>query len=210
MKIDEIVGLGFTWLLRLFLFVTGIIYLIYGDPVGFTIYMFMFILSLLPVMLGQLYKITFHWLAQLILAFLFAVHMFGFLGAYLWFPFYDDLAHILGSAMLAFIGFAIIYAMNYAGKIRVNLSMMGIFTFIWTMAIGAVWEIMEFIWDNIVILSHEYGFAQNSLFDTMSDLSLDATAGVCVALFCIFLIKRIEKKHIKGFFEPFAKIVQRK
>jgi len=210
MKISEVIGLSLTWFFRAFLFITGIIYLVSGDPIGFTIYIFMFILSLLPIMLGQLYKIKFHWLAQLLLAFLFSIHMFGFLGAYLWIPVYDDIAHIFGSAILAFIGFAMVYAMNYARKIRVNLSMMGIFTFIWTMAIGAVWEILEFIWDNIVILSYEYGFAQNSLYDTMGDLSLDATAGVCIALFCVYLIKQVEKKQIKGFFEPFAKIVQRK
>jgi len=210
MKIVEIVGLSLTWLFRLFLLITGIAYLISGDAIGFIIYIFIFILSLLFIMLGQLYKVKFHWLANLVWTFMLSVHMFGFLGAYIWIPFYDDIAHVLGSAILAFMGFVMIYAMNYAGKIRVNLPIMGMFTFIWTLAIGAVWEILEFIWDNIVVLSYDYGFAQNSLFDTMSDISLDATAGVCVALFCVFFIKQIEKKQIKGFFEPFAKIVQRK
>lgn len=209
MKVYEIIAWVFVWLFRAFLLATGIGYLISGDVIGFIIYLFMFILSLLFVILGQLYNAKFHWLAHLLWAFMMAMHMFGFLGAYLWLPFYDDIAHVLGSSMLAFIGFAMIYSMNYARKIRISLPMMGVFTFLWTMAIGAVWEILEFIWDNIVILSYEYGFAQNSLFDTMSDLSLDATAGICIALICVFVIKHIEKKKIKNFFEPFAKLAKR-
>ncbi len=202
-------GLSLTWLLRTFLFVTGIMFLLTGDPIGFSIYIFTFILSLLPIMVGQLYKVKFHWLLQFMIALMISIHMFGFLGAYLWIPFYDDIAHILGSVMLTFIGFSIVYSLNYCRKIKISLPMMGVFSFLWTMAIGAVWEIIEFIWDNISVLSYEYGFSQNSLFDTMSDLSLDAAAGILIALFCVFIVRKVDNKKLKAFFEPLAKMVKK-
>jgi len=144
--------------------------------------------------------------------------MFGFLGAYIWYPLYDNLAHLVGSAVLAFIGFSIIYSLNYSGRIKVTLPMMGIFTFLWTMALGAVWEIFEFIWDNLVVFiwgelvefSQEYGFAQNSLMETMIDLSLDGLAGVCVALSCVFLVRHVNKRMFEGLFRPFVKMIEHK
>jgi len=197
-----------TWLFRSFLILAGLNYLYYGDVIAFILFLFTFILTLLPVMLEQLYKIELHWFVDLAVSFMVAMHMFGFYGAYLWFPFYDDFAHIMGSALVAVFGFALVYSSNYSGKIKISLPSMSFFTFIWTMAVGGVWEIIEFTWDNIVIFSHEYGFSQNSLLDTMTDLSLDAVAGICVALFCVFLVRRASKKALEGIFMPFACMIQ--
>lgn len=195
---------------RAFLLLTGFAYLFSGDAIGFILFLAVFILSLLPVIIGQLYNIRLHWLISLVWCFMLSMHMFGFLGAYLWVPFYDDIAHVIGSLCLAGIGFAAIYFMNYSGKIHMSLPCMGFFTFIWTMAIGAVWEIIEFTWDNIAVFSSEYGFSQNSLLDTMSDLSIDATAGILAAVFFVYLMRHLERNKIEIFFHPLARLVQKK
>ena len=95
----------------------------------------MFVLTLVPVMLEQLYDLKFHWIFELIISMMVSLHMFGAMGAYVWFPMYDSLLHTFSSSMLAFIGFALIFSYNYSNKISVSLGFMGIFTFLWTMGL---------------------------------------------------------------------------
>lgn len=210
MGIYKIIGLTLAWLFRSFLVATAFTYLYFGDTVGFILFLLTFIITLIPIMVEQLYRIHFHWFLQLSISYLMAVHMLGFLGAYLWIPFYDNFAHIMGSMLVALLGFSIVYSLNYSGRIKLSLPLMGVFTFIWTMAIGALWEIIEFIWDNIVVFSHEYGFSQNSLFDTMTDISLDAVSGIVIAMLCIFLVRHASKKALEGIFSPFVRMIQHK
>ncbi|MEK6863909.1 MAG: hypothetical protein AABX27_01340 [Nanoarchaeota archaeon] len=211
-------GIALAWLFRAFLILSGIAYLYSGETVAFIMYLFMFVLTLVPVMLEQLYDLKFHWIFELIISMMVSLHMFGAMGAYVWFPMYDSLLHTFSSSMLAFIGFALIFSYNYSNKISVSLGFMGIFTFLWTMGLGALWEIIEFIWDNIVVffwgsvipVTYEFGFMQNSLFDTMTDLSLDGTAAVLVALLCVFAVRRAKRHTLEGVFRPFAKMIEHK
>jgi len=210
MKPLRLLGKILAWLFRFFILLMGFSYYSKDNITGFIFFLLTFILTLVPIMLEQLYKIKFHWLVELTISFLLAVHMFGFYGAYIWYPVYDDFAHAIGSAMAALIGFAFIYSLNYANRVKVSLPGMGVFTFLWTMALGAIWEIIEFTWDNITIFSYKYGFSQNSLLDTMTDLSLDALAGIVIALFCVFLVRRATKKSIDQVFSPFARMIEHK
>ncbi|MBU2638493.1 MAG: hypothetical protein KJ955_05960 [Nanoarchaeota archaeon] len=218
MAVYRTIGLSLAWLLRAFLLLSGFAYLYAGDAVMLIIFLLMFVLTLVPIMLEQLYDIKFHWVFELALTMIVAIHMFGTMGAYIWFPIYDNLAHIFSSAVLALIGFCLIFSLNYSGKIKVGIGFMGIFTFLWTMGIGAFWEIIEFIWDNLVIffwgtlipVTYEYGFMQNSLFDTMIDLSLDGTAAILIAMLCIFIVKRAKKSTLEGIFRPFIRMIEHK
>ncbi|MDD4878094.1 MAG: hypothetical protein PHO02_03600 [Candidatus Nanoarchaeia archaeon] len=218
MGIYKTLGLGLAWFFRAFLITAGIAYLYYGETVTFIMFLFMLILTLAPIMLEQLYDIEFHWVFELAISMMIALHMFGTMGAYFWIPMYDNLLHTFSSGVLAFIGFSLIFSYNYSGKIKVSLAFMGIFTFLWTMGIGAIWEIIEFIWDNIVVffwgsiipVTYEFGFMQNSLFDTMTDLSLDGAAAVLVAIFCVFAVRNAKKQTLEGMFRPFAKMIEHK
>lgn len=212
------IGISLAWLFRAFLLLSGFAYLYAGDAVMLIIFLLMFVLTLLPIMLEQLYDIRFHWVFELALSMIIAVHMFGTMGAYIWLPIYDSLAHMFSSAVLALLGFCIVFSLNYSGRIKVGTGFMGIFTFLWTMGLGALWEIIEFIWDNLVVffwgtlipVTYEYGFMQNSLFDTMTDLSLDGTAAILVAMLCIFLVRRAKKTQLEGMFRPFIKMIEHK
>ncbi len=218
MGIYRKIGLGTAWLLRAFLLLSGFAYLYAGDTVMLIIFLLMFVLTLVPIMLEQMYNLKFHWVFELALSMIIAIHMFGTMGAYIWFPVYDNLAHIFSSAVLALLGFCLIFSMNYSGRIKVGVGFMGIFTFLWTMGIGGLWEIIEFIWDNLVVffwgtlipVTYEYGFMQNSLFDTMTDLSLDGTAAILVAMLCIFLVRHANKGQLEGIFRPFIKMIEHK
>ena len=218
MEMYRTIGTALAWLFRSFLILAGIGYLYVGDVVMFIVILLMFNLTMVPVMLEQMYEVKIHWTFGLALSTIIAIHMFGTIGAYVWIPMYDSFAHSFSSATLAFIGFAIIFSMNYSGNIKTSLASMGIFTFLWTIGIGAVWEIIEFIWDNLVVylwgsvipVTYEFGFMQNSLFDTMTDLSLDGAAGVLVPILCVFIISRAKTADLRGIFNPFAKMIEHK
>ncbi|MDI6738176.1 MAG: hypothetical protein QME12_06730 [Nanoarchaeota archaeon] len=218
MGIYKTIGVALAWIFRLFLIISGIGYLYLGETISFIMFLFMFILTLVPVMLEQLYDLEFHWVFELAVSMMISLHMLGTMGAYFWIPMYDSLLHMFSSAMLALIGFSLIFSYNYAGRIKVSMAFMGIFTFLWTMAIGSLWEIIEFIWDNIVVffwgsiipVTYEFGFMQNSLFDTMSDLSIDGATAVLVAMACVFAVRRAKKETLEGVFRPFTKMIEHK
>ena len=216
MGIYRIIGAILSWIFRSFLLLAGAGYLYVGDTVMFIVFLLMFIVTLVPIMLEQMYDVKIHWTFGLALSTIIAIHMFGIMGAYVWLPMYDSFAHSFSSATLAFVGFAIIFSLNYSGRIKVSLASMGLFTFLWTLGIGALWEIVEFIWDNLVVylwgsiipVTYEFGFMQNSLFDTMTDLSLDGAAGVIIPILCVFIIRHATKEDLKGLFNPFAKMIE--
>ena len=93
-------GIALAWLFRAFLILSGIAYLYSGETVAFIMYLFMFVLTLVPVMLEQLYDLKFHWIFELIISMMVSLHMFGAMGAYVWFPMYDSLLHTFSSSYL--------------------------------------------------------------------------------------------------------------
>jgi hypothetical protein len=199
-------GYGLSWLLRLSLLGMCFSYLFYGDIVGAVLFMATFALSLTPIFLNQVYNARMHWTFDFFVSFMIFMHMSGFIGMYNLFPIWDDFAHLLGSCALTLIGFAIIYTMNISGRVKVSLAFMGVFAFLWTMGLGGVWEIIEFLWDNTVMFAGSYGFAQNGLVDTMIDLSWDMVAGVLVAVGSVYFVKHASQERKERMFGPFVRI----
>lgn len=55
--------------------------------------------------------------------------------------------HFFGSAIVAVLAFITVYTLNFIKKIKLNFFMIGFFTFVFAIAIGALWEIGEFFCD---------------------------------------------------------------
>ncbi len=90
---------------------------------------------------------------------------------------WDKLLHVYGSAVIAIIAFVVVYSLHYTRKLRLTLPMIMLVTFSFAMAMGALWEIGEFLVD-VTFGKH----AQKGLTDTMLDLINDLFGGVIVAL----------------------------
>ena len=97
---------------------------------------------------------------------------------------WDKMAHLLGSAIVGALGFYGVYALERAGKIQVGLGMIALFTFIFAVAIGAVWEVGEYASD-IVLDTHN----QAGNTDTMVDLINDSVAGLIVAILGVWYVR---------------------
>ncbi len=105
---------------------------------------------------------------------------------------WDKLLHLYGSAVIAIIAFVVVYSFHYTRKLRLTLPMIMLITFCFVMAMGALWEIGEFLVD--VTFGKN---AQKGLTNTMWDLINDLFGGVIVAVLGALYVKysKPETRH---------------
>ena len=105
-------------------------------------------------------------------------HILGiFSGFYDNLPGWDHLTHAMSASLVAALGFVVVVAIDkYAESIDLPPAFLALFIVMFTMAIGVIWELMEFIVDETT-----GSLLQYSLSDTMLDLLFDAIGGLLVA-----------------------------
>ncbi len=118
---------------------------------------------------------------------------------YLLFWWWDLLLHSISSIVLAFIGFLILYVLYTEKKIAAKPITIMMFSFCFAVAIGTLWEIVEFSLDSTIGLNMQ----KSGLQDTMWDLIVDSISAFVVSLAGFFYIKG----KSSGFF--FRPIVER-
>jgi len=153
---------------------------------------FFSLLTFTPMVAKKRFQVTLpvevNFLATLILY----LHLGGGVrGWYELFPWYDKVVHFLSSAAVAAIGFIIVVIIDqYVEDIKINRQFITFLVVIFTMAVGAFWEIGEFIADQM------FGsYWQAGLSDTMSDLICDLIGGIIVGIVANFYLKYIPEKH---------------
>ncbi len=162
------------------------------------------ILSLLPSLIEHSREVTLPWPVDFSITLALFLHIAGVSfniyhdPDYWWF---DLAAHFLGTVAIALLAFLFVYTLNFTGKIKMSIPLVGFFTFMIALAIGALWEIGEFSFDKI--------FKTNTLgdiVDTITDLQFDALGGVCVALFGMWYVHgKTKKKKWRAYFKKLAK-----
>ncbi|MFO8132931.1 MAG: hypothetical protein R6U10_03210 [Thermoplasmatota archaeon] len=152
---------------------------------------FVLFLSLSPVIIRRNLNISLPWLLELLVVIPLALHVWGgVLNFYSTIPFYDKMAHFVSVAVIAFIALVIVYVIDvYWDGLKMDLVMMGFFIAIFAIALGAIWEIGEYVSDMLVVGAPK---AQEGLDDTMMDLVYDTAAGVIVAVAGTIAIRRGE------------------
>lgn len=116
------------------------------------------------------------------------------------FAHWDTVLHAFSGAMLGALGFILVSLLNDAEKIHVQLSpfFVALFAFCFALAMGAVWEIYEYICDTLMQLNMqkymseagEVFVGQAALQDTMADIICDALAALGVAVFDYLSLRR--------------------
>lgn len=120
-----------------------------------------------------------------IVAFLYASLFLGealnYYGKFFW---WDTALHGLSAFAFGFIGFLILFVLYASGRLKASPALISLFSFSFAMALGAVWEIFEFLMDLFFGLDMQ----KSGLRDTMGDLIIDAVgAGVASVTGYIFL-----------------------
>jgi uncharacterized membrane protein YjdF len=118
---------------------------------------------------------------------------------YFRFWWWDIFLHALSSILLAFGGYLIVYIMYTQKKIRTKPRFVALFSFCFAVAIGALWEIVEFIVD----ISFGMNMQKSGITDTMSDLIVDTAGALAVSIAGFFYLK---KKEPTKLFEKVLKI----
>jgi len=213
--IEHTVG-ALTWIFRAFLLFICFAKIYYADYIAAILFLFVFGLSLIPVFINQVYSTKIHWLFDFMWVYIIAFHMSGFLGMYDIWPIWDDIGHIGSALIIAVFGFFLAYSYDYVKHIRVTMPIIALFTILWTMGFGAIWEIIEFVWDVMVTMSGiltatgQYTYSQNGLFDTMIDLTWDLVSSVMAVIVSIIFVKKAKKKTLESIINPLFQVIKGK
>ncbi len=156
---------------------------------------FGFLLAISPVIIKRNARFSVHWFIEFLLVFAISLHIWGGVLHLYSLPFYDKIAHFIASAIVAFFALIAVYVIDvFSPRIHMDLVMMGFFIAIFTIAMGALWEIAEFTSDQL--FSGGKPVAQISLQNTMWDLIADSIAGILMGIAGAIGIKRGEFKEI--------------
>ncbi|MBU0623782.1 MAG: hypothetical protein KJ672_02940 [Candidatus Thermoplasmatota archaeon] len=118
----------------------------------------------------------------------------GFSGFYDHVPGWDHITHMTSASLIGALGFVVVVTIDkYAASIYLPRPFLAFFIVMFTMAMGVMWEIMEY-GNDVLTGSH----LQYSLVDTMYDLLFDVFAGFVVAIVGAQYLTRVTPEHFVG------------
>jgi len=127
-------------------------------------------------------------------------------------PFWDLILHAFSGAMLGALGFTIIIMLNNSKGINLHLSpfFSAAFAFCFALAVGAVWEIYEYLIDSTLGLNmQKYMLKDGTLLvgrealnDTMEDIIVDAVSALVISVIGYIYAKRKKLWGAEGRPEP--------
>ncbi len=114
-------------------------------------------------------------------------------------PHWDDILHCISSIMTGLFGFMCVAILNHDTKTRMSLSLffISLFAFCFSVTIGAVWEIYEFLADGLLGLNMQKFILEDgtvlaghsAVFDTMKDIMVDCFGALIATFMGYFSIK---------------------
>ena len=125
------------------------------------------------------------------------VHVLGsFSGFYDNLPGWDHLTHAMSASLIAALGFIIVTSIDkYAESVYLPRAFLALLIVMLTMAVGVVWELMEYLIDSATGSHLQY-----SLDDTMKDLLFDTIGGLLVAAGGAYYLSHTTLDHfVEGF-----------
>ena len=148
-----------------------------------------FVLMSAPAVLKYRYRFYLPFALEFgIVAFIFGTLFLGHLADfYDYIPLWDKFLHFQSGLILGVAGFVLVYTLNEQESIHLDLSpgFVSFFAVTFSLAIGVVWEIVEFMGDFIFSVSWQNGNA-----DTMWDLIAAGIGALIVSIFGYFWMLR--------------------
>ena len=168
----------------------GIFGLFIRDPsIIFTAFIGFF-LTCIPYLIGRRIQVTLPWEVNLLIAFAVFLHVAGYSQQLyiILYPYYDKFTHFVSSITVAVLAFVSILLINRFSCTKLARWQIFFYIVIFTMAIGAFWEIYEYLLDTF-FGSYLTKLLQHGLDDTMIDLIIDLLAGIVIGLFGAWYIQ---------------------
>jgi hypothetical protein len=148
-------------------------------------------LTCIPYLIGRRIQVTLPWEVNLLIAFAVFLHVAGY-SQHLYiilYPYYDKFAHFVSSITVAVLAFVSILLINRFSCTKLARWQIFFYIVIFTMAIGAFWEIYEYLMDTF-LGSYLTKPLQHGLDDTMIDLIIDLLGGILVGFFGTWYIQK--------------------
>ncbi|MEN9647525.1 MAG: hypothetical protein RLY57_329 [Candidatus Parcubacteria bacterium] len=142
-----------------------------------------FVLGLMfvPSLLKRYYEIFIPFIVRLwIVSFIFFTLFLGEIGRfYANVPLWDKFLHFESGFLISTSGYILIYLLNnhHKGKLQLSPFFITIFAISFSLALGVVWEVIEFAADSYLNLTW-----QNGNTDTMMDLIADGVGAIILGL----------------------------
>ena len=183
------IQLYISYALRLILFTEGVLALVQGSLLTAFLSAGILLLTLAPAFVRHSYRvylpIEFDLLTVL---FAFASLFLGEIRSYYErFWWWDALLHTSAGLLTGLLGFTLVYVLNREQRANLTLSplFIGLFSFVFSMAIGAIWEIFEFTMDSFFGLNMQ----KSGLVDTMWDLIVNMVGAFIVSVAGVFYVR---------------------
>ena len=192
-----------SWLMKLIL-IGSFPYSVYkGDYLYSIAAVVAIALSLTPSIIERNYRVTLPFeLDFLITLSIFAHIFFGEqMHFYERFWLWDKILHVYGSAVVSLLAFILVYTFHSTGKLRLTLPFIGLFTVVFTLAVGGIWEIGEFTVDKLLDLN-----TQRGLDNTMWDIINNLIGGTLAALLGMLYVRYSHPDNRKRLAKPLGEV----
>jgi hypothetical protein len=108
---------------------------------------------------------------------------------------YDKAVHLSSSVLIGTIGFLAIYVLHMTGDRKFHPWLDGVAILLVTLGLGAIWEMSEFLVDQLFSRRTQGSPTMGPLTDTMADLFLDAVGGLIAAVFGALFLRRSKRRR---------------
>jgi len=169
-------------LLKLSLLVGAVLSFVQGRLEAGAVTLAIFLITFLPVMLGNRFQVRipseFELLSViLIYASLFLGEVHGYYVRFWW---WDLVLHASSGFLLGILGFLLVYVLNEKKEIDLDLKpgFVALFAFVFAMALGTFWEILEYATDRIFGTNMQ----KSGLTDTMWDLIVNCIGALVISV----------------------------
>ncbi|HSU72804.1 MAG TPA: hypothetical protein VLJ21_03065 [Candidatus Binatia bacterium] len=193
-----------SWLMRAALLVSGIFLILQGDSLGL-LALIAFVVTFIPTFLRAKYDIQVPWWIEslIVLGFFLDVVIGSEFAVYTNITGFDWITHLLGTFIISIIALSIVYSLKVTGNIKVSHNMIWWFVVVFALAVGAFYEIIEFVTDQILATN-----SQISLVNTMIDLINDFIGGIVTATWGSYYLKRLQGRKAKDILDPYIKLLK--
>jgi hypothetical protein len=168
-------------------------------------------LTLAPVLLRDRLSVRMPYAFQiLVIVFVFASLFLGEVWEfYVRYPWWDSFLHFGSGLLLGMLGFMLIYLMNEDERVHLGMmpGFMALFAFCFALALGVLWEILEFAADELFGMQMQKPMFgdESGLTDTMWDLILDTLGAAIISLYGYVYMRRGARSFISDWITRFTR-----
>lgn len=157
--------------------------------------------TFVPLILKKLFDLKIPaWFEITVLLMIYGSLFFGEVrGFYARFWWWNVLLNTVAAVILGLIGLTILVVLYKDEKIEGSPILISFFAFCFSLAVGTLWEILEFVLDN----SFSFNLQQLSLKDSMLDLIFNAVGSAAVAIAGYFYLQKGQKTLVSRLITTF-------